>query len=118
MNRLNGWQRIGVVLSALWCLGVVGKTAYESYEAASFNAHITECCEEEKIRPSQKEKNIGDLITWCEAADVCARGTMRPTVPQLLPLLALLFLPIAASWLVVYIAKWASKWVREGFNTK
>jgi len=118
MNQLNGWQRIGIVLSVLWCFGVIAKTAYESNEAASFNAYIAECCEKEKIRLSQKERNTGNLITFCEATNVCTQGTMRPTVPQLLPLLALLFLPIAACWLVVYIARWVAKWVREGFRVK
>lgn len=118
MNRLNGWQRIGVVLSVLWCLGVVGKAGYESYEAASSNTRIAECCEEEKKRPFQMGKKAGESISWCEAADVCARGTIKPIAPQLLPFLALLLLPIAAGWFVILIAILAVKWVRKGFKTK
>ncbi len=121
MNRLNGWQRIGAILSVLWFFGVVGKTGYESYEAASFNKTIAACCEEEKMRPFQTERKFPNRISWCEAVgigDVCAPETAKPIAPQLLPFFALLLLPIAAGWLVVLIALSATKWVREGFKTK
>ncbi len=119
MNRLNGWQRIGAILSVLWCFGVVGKTGYESYEAASFNKTIAGCCEAEKR--FQTERKPGDLgrLSWCEVTGEpgCAQGT-KPIAPQLLPFFALLLLPIAAGWLVVLIAISATKWVREGFKKK
>jgi len=118
MYRLNGWQRIGVVFSALWCFGVVAKACYESYEAVSFNRSIAECCEEEKRRPFKKEKKAGEFITWCELADVCATGIKKPTAPQLLPFLALLLLPVVAGWLVVFLVIAATKWIRAGFKTK
>jgi len=119
MNRLNGWQRIGAILSVLWFFSVVGKTSYESYEAASFNKTIAECCEAEKR--FQTERKPGDLgrLSWCEVTGEpgCAQGT-KPIAPQLLAFFALLLLPIAAGWLVVLIAISATKWVREGFKTK
>ena len=117
MSQLNGWQRIGIVLSVLWFVGVIAKTAYESYEAASFNAYILECCKEERAKSPQTEKSSGRLITHCEAADVCAQGIKRSTTPQSLPLLALLFLPVAAGWAAAYISRWTTKWIRDGFKT-
>jgi hypothetical protein len=118
LGRLNGWQRIGVVLSALWCFGVVAKTCYESFEAASFNAQITECCEEEKKRPFEKKRTAGEWISACELLDVCAKRIKKPIAPQLQPLLTLLFLPVAAGWLVAFLVISTTKWVREGFKTK
>jgi hypothetical protein len=108
--------RDGEFLTSL--LGVIAKTFYESYEAISFNKNIAACCDEEKTRSSLRERKPGDLITWCEAADVCARGTIKPTTPKLPPLLVLLFLPVAAGWVVVYFVVSAIKWVREGFKPK
>jgi uncharacterized membrane protein YhaH (DUF805 family) len=118
MKRLNGWQRVGVVLSALWCLGVVGKTGYDFYTAVSFNAYVEKCCEEDKENVPRKEKKHGDEISWCEAAEVCTRATLRPTLPPVLALIALLFLPIAAGWLIAFLIIWTAKWIREGFQAK
>ncbi len=118
MNRLNGWQRIGAILSVFWCFGVVGKTGYESYETASANAELVECCKEVKKNQIQKEYKVGDYISDCEVLGVCTKIILKPVTPQLLPLLTLLFFPIAGGWLVVLVAISATKWVKEGFKAK
>ena len=46
------------------------------------------------------------------------KGIKKPTAPQLLPFLALLLLPVAAGWLVVFLVIAATKWIRAGFKTK
>lgn len=122
VNRINGWQRIGVVLSALWCLGVVGfatKAYYTYFQNAALEAHNAECRENARKWPSpeDKEEACVKALTWSEAAALEHEGVVGKTpVPPVLPFLALLFLPIAGGWLVVYAAIWATKWVREGLG--
>lgn len=82
MSRLNGWQRIGIALSVLWSVLVVGIviTAYYGY--------------------AQKAAIELGSTQW----------------PPVTPFLALLVVPLAGGWLVVYLAKWATNWIGGGFK--
>ena len=118
MNRLTGWQRIGIVLSILWGLGVLGlaaKAYYEYSQEAAIEASNAECLDNARKAPSaeEKEKACGVLPPRSEAS---AQGrTQRSPVPGFL---ALLLLPIVVSWLLVYVGMWTTRWVRAGFNPK
>lgn len=123
--RLNGWQRIGVVLSVLWCFGAVGSSANDYYKAYSIYSSGTEsaaqraaCIEKAKTgsTPEQSVRECRRLLTWTEVTGLPVPE--RPSFPPVLPILALAFLPIAVGWLLVFIAIWATKWVREGFKTR
>ena len=120
MNRLNGWQRIGVVISVLWCLGVGVKTAFESYKVVSFNASIDQCCREDQERLSKKKVDDGSVFTigLCELRNVCKSETKLPVAPDLSSLLSLLFVPVILGWMAAILTVKSVKWIRTGFNAK
>src|SRR3989338_6981256 len=122
MIRLNGWQRIGVVLSALWCLAVIGFTANGYYKAyANYSHHLesdaysASCSDNARKGPSPEKTMKACPLSETEITD---RQATRPPVPPATPVLALILLPIAGVWLVVYFAMRATKWIREGFKIK
>ena len=89
--RLNGWQRIGIVLSALWVL--VGNVwlhnvllerdeAYQSCLAA-----------------------VRGRLFHCGAPDQIERNTLFIT-----------YVLVPLAWLLVYTIVWTDRWIRRGFQ--
>lgn len=122
MFRLNGWQRIGAVLSALWCLAAIGFTASGYYKAyANYSHHLesdaysASCHDNARKGPSPEEKMKACPLSETE---ITGRQATAPPVPLVTQILALMFLPIAGAWTVVYSAMRAIKWIREGFKIK
>jgi hypothetical protein len=89
--RLNGWQRLGIVLSALWVLvgGLWGR-------------HLTVAPYFDCIKSAP---NI-DTMNFCERYLQDWGSTAM--------LIALVPIPIA--WLLVYIVVWTVRWIRRGFQ--
>lgn len=71
-RRMNGWQRLGVIFSALWALWVVG------------------------------------VVLWAGANNELKSGFATE-------FLAVLVLPFAIAWPLVYLVIFAVRWVRAGF---
>lgn len=125
MNRLNGWQRIGVILSILWCLVAIGLGANDYYKAYSYysyrvqsEASRTACLDKAAKGPTPEMSAKICRRTVTESEFMGLPLPEKPSLPPVLPILALAFLPIAAGWLLVLITIRATKWVREGFKTK
>ena len=117
VKKLNGWQRIGVVLSVAWILSVSGVALFEFYSVS----HPRHCLFVYDAIP------VGTV--WTEKFD--ARG--RPiapweydwesdkTVPKTRKLRVIVFasavvLPLLGGWLLSFSSVRALKWVREGFE--
>lgn len=92
MKRLNGWQRIGVVLSALWCLLVAGL----AYQYTGF------------IDPD----DLPFLHHFSEFLGLPYLGSIHKVVVVALASI----LPIVGGWLLVYGVLWTAKWVVAGFK--
>jgi hypothetical protein len=93
--RLNGWQRIGIVLSVLWVpLGaLLGLMA----AVAPYRVCI---------------RNPLNEMAWC---DLVYRNTF--TIEHLGSAAAFFALmPIPVGWLLTYATIWAVRWVWRGFN--
>ena len=122
MTWLNGWQRLGLVLSGLWALVAIGLSANDYYRAYSSYSHhiesdasIAACREKARSGPNPEQSAKACFVSETE---ITGRQISRPSFPPVLPILALIFLPIAAGWLIAYFAIWATRWVREGFKLK
>jgi hypothetical protein len=93
MKRLNGWQRIGIVLSAFWFL----ITAGFAYQYIGF------------IDPD----NLPFLYHFSEFLGLPYLGFIHKAV-----VIALAgILPIAGGWLLIYGVLGTTRWVAAGFKS-
>src|SRR3989337_3034075 len=115
--HLNGWQRIGVVVSALWSLLVIG-TAVDRYvehlqwteQNVQAETRIKECRTNAMKESDPQKRQTLERRCGLSSAEV---GLAVPK-PQLFEVLALLFLPIVGAWAVTYFLVWITKWVITG----
>ena len=120
MNQLNGWQRVGVVLSILWCVAVGGIAANDYYQAyshysgeATARADFAACKERTRASPGKSTEPCGMTLEMVRGVP-----NIKPTLPPVLPLLAWLLLPVVLGWLLVHLTLRAAQWVRDGFKAK
>jgi len=104
-SRLGGWQRIGIVLSALWILAVA---AYAVFELASGP-------DSAMLLIQMVVSKTGEPIT---VLDGNAYRDLVPVEPKLLVgrLLIALFVPVVTAWVLAYACAWAVRWVIAGFR--
>jgi hypothetical protein len=103
--RLNGWQRIGIVLSLLWGLSV----------SLWFLLHV----------PQPSDPGVASVYLQCISEpnanrDVCqgraewfgkeARSEFRAAWSSII------LAPILALWALIYIVVWTARWIRRGFQ--
>jgi len=122
MNRLGGWQRLGIVVSVLWCFAAIGFAANDYYKAYSYYLYLVEseatsvaCREKARTMPSPEKSARACFLSESE---ITGHPIDRPPMPSVLPILALIFFPIAAGWVVIYLLVRVARWVREGFKSK
>jgi hypothetical protein len=92
MKRFNGWQRIGVVFSVLWCLLI----AILAYQYTGF------------IDPWDRPI----LDHFSEFLGLPYLGPLHKLVVVILAGA----LPIAGGWLIIYGVLWTVKWVMVWFK--
>ncbi len=107
MTLLSGWQRVGIVISALWLLGVGGIATYEMIKAAPFGSFIFVEFVLDDSRPVTTGKKA-DGTTY----------TIRPVLSSLdySRLAKVGLIPVFVGWLVVYVIVWTTKWIAKGFR--
>src|SRR5438093_7248224 len=113
--RLNGWQRIGVVLSALWAV-VVCSVAFISYTDATpysqsrfvvwYNAK-----DGKELKAKSHDANWVELLQEAQR-----RGLVEPTKSLNIDVFfMMLFVPLLIGWLVSYLSVWTVRWIVRGF---
>jgi hypothetical protein len=104
--RLNGWQRIGLVLSVLWALGAGIHERNKQANAANelFQSQYRMCLEQ-----ADPVKNCNDTVSLQAAMDATAYW---PNVAFYA------FGPVIAGWFVVLITIRTFRWVSDGFSKK
>jgi hypothetical protein len=136
-QRLNGWQRIGIVLSVCWIAFILLVVARGLMEVKDFDEDLTGPC---------PNLSIGAFLQWNDAQDGgrlsirqdeetsvgCSelaeraavfkearnRGIIEPVKAVQWPkVLLAMVLPIAASWLIAYVIYWTYRWIRAGFKS-
>jgi hypothetical protein len=117
--QLNGWQRIGVVLSVLWAISGAfwgynigyheGGDAKQEHEEcrATVNARLAGTA---RVTMNDWAKDIGrcDSVFRKQNEDATQTGSLYAA------LLALL--PIPFAWIAVYKSIALLRWIREGFQ--
>lgn len=121
IKKLNGWQRIGVVLSIVWVLygaywgneyglrqgdwtDFVYESCMDSAQAKAADAHYSQPAQEEHARESaaceqSRERDWSASIQYhFQYAAICA------------------FVPIPLAWGIVYGLIAVVRWIRNGFK--
>ena len=89
--RLNGWQQVGIVLSALWVL--IGNIWLHHVLLERDEAYRS-CLAAVKGR-----------LFHCEVPDQIERDTLFFT-----------YVLVPLAWLLVYIVVWTTRWIRRGLR--
>lgn len=110
MQRLNMWQRLGIVLSVLWILVAVPATYFlKAEEASDFaGAHYSYCIQ-----------HRGDIETpqrSCEGAFLTNYGIIMEYVWLEAAFYAVI--PILLGWLLAYVGLRTFRWVLAGQEIK
>ena len=132
LTRLNGWQRIGIVISALW-LGLVTllgiSSAFHTGPFGPKNEAVFETVVTEAVcsKPAPPLAEGQKKFTF-EEAQGCATGALIPASEKrvlITPaghefyfgrLLAALIIPVLFFWLFSYSCVAVFKWVAKGFR--
>ena len=103
--RLNGWQRIGVILSLIWAILVCG---YAGYEYAQRGAKTQVFIEVTPDKASLVDKR-GSVVDFFE---------LRSGGPSLLwgRLLVGVVVPMLVAWIIAYLCVFTVRWVIGGFK--
>jgi hypothetical protein len=117
--RINGWQRLGILISVAWLLATswayfdelwnnpsamttyLPDSSYELYEWVSDLDFTQKAHEDHKLQG--KDFAYGFIF-------------LKPTF-SISGFLTFSLSPILASWLVVYLVIYTSRWVKRGFQT-
>jgi|SRR5438034_5875633 len=106
MERLSGWQRLAIVLSVLWFLGVfLGLSIYQhsrNWDYASFSYRM---CLTREMR-SGEEKGCEEKF----------RKDVERSSVEWLPIFLLAALPIPVLWLLGWLVFEIVKWITRGFK--
>jgi hypothetical protein len=116
MKPLNGWKRIGIILSVLWVVGggllvrgVVKDVEYHWQE--SMVAQLSAADQAAVLARDLSKVSDGGLdvmyAAYAAATSVDSRINSRTAIWTFGPLLLV--------WLLVYVVIWLTRWVRAGF---
>jgi len=138
---MNGWQRIGVVVSALWCFAVIGYAGYEAHQlkmsllkrydtvpAGSWNRSMDMYIIEIE-KTAIDTASLYDLLQKHQSStseqDRALLQQQMATISRdeyyisLTSLFIYIFLgPIAALWLLAYASLTLWKWIAAGFSAR
>ena len=129
--KLNGWQRIGVVVSVLWAIGA-GIAEWRSIVDHSydyFSKSSVWCGMEASSAKNTAEILSRDIVAALEAEknafSNCTRRALETSAEMrefngkaALSILAVSFLPIVFGWLLAFFGIKIFRWVRAGFSTE
>jgi hypothetical protein len=111
MRRLNGWVRLGLVLSAVWILVVSVVAGYELVNPKFGGSKSVFAYTD--IPVGTKWNCEGDPWDHNWENDPSVK---KVTVIRSQKLLAYLFIPVSGVWLLAVGFIFAVRWVRAGFN--
>lgn len=108
MNRINGWQRIGIVLSVAWVLSVGGYGAFEHVKGGETYYFVDTV----KVNLPQAK----DLVGHGPFSDEEVFGYRIERHFKFDRLIAAMLVPVALFWVLAYICVYVARWIMAGFR--
>lgn len=110
MGKMNGWQRIGVILSVLWILyGAIHTRNQQVESAVSFQASQLRLCVNGAVE--MKAACFEDAsINYAEALAINSDRAME------IALVA--FMPVLLGWIALWVVCRLYGWVVQGFKNQ
>ena len=106
MKKLNGWQRIGVILSILWVLGAAMHERNGQVDSAVQMAQW-----------DREDCNKSLVIVECvKSLDDKFHGYLSLNSNRLLNIVAIALMPVLLCWLFAWLAIVVYRWIRVGFQ--
>jgi hypothetical protein len=107
--RLSGWQRIGIVASALWAIGAGLVTRLNDARGANLSYRVAyDTCREREKAQQHNDFSVCHEEGW-KAYQLSLADSWEDVA-----IVALV--PIPFGWLLAYIVVGVWRWVRRGFN--
>lgn len=117
--KLGGWQRIGILLSMLWLIGVLCYAGIEYFQMKSYQKqYLMSPIPKEGFTPLPPEKFFSRLSGkefFVEAGIIKDKPT-RDIMVNKWTLISSVILPIVLLWGVPIIINSLFRWVRNGFK--
>ena len=109
-KRLNGWQRIGVVLSVIWLIGG-GMLTYQIVLGAGGTCTVDHTTLSEADQLALNARDYQKMIT-------AGLLTVRRACDEEIYFRSLVYtvIPLVVAWLLVYGLVWLVRWVAAGFK--
>jgi len=114
MKRLNGWQRIGVILSVLWIVGGGFVTHAIVDDSLRHDADLQWKLVEGLSPRDQVALKAGDFKKVSTDGLVALKHSMDQEVNTWTIVWTLA--PLIATWALFYVIVWLTQWVRDGFR--
>ena len=114
--RINGWQRLSIVISVAWLLATCGAYFYELKNHPSELATYLPHSAYEWVEDSERTK-IEHEKASAEGIDFSHRFVFLKPTFSASGFLLLVLCPIVVGWLTVYLFLYTYGWVKRGFET-
>ena len=113
---MSGWQRIGVVISVLW---LVGLPVYLQFDAnRRIYNHVLDCTTARGLVAASAGATLAQIRQLCLGVygPSVSYGDLARTFRDDVVMLGLLLVPIVLFWIVGWIVLGTVRWVRRGFT--
>src|SRR6266446_7650316 len=113
--RLNGWQRIGLVLSIAWVLagGFWGNKIALDEAGARISSQLDHCVAQNKLRYG--EYGPYDQV-WTPCWNEFRANFMRNAEGHWVGAALFALVPLPIAWLLAYALLYLVRWIRAGFK--
>lgn len=118
---LNGWHRLGIILSFFWIVGVILVTALQFYSVRSnlTNPYPEDQQFKDLCFVGYYDTQLKEILPAKTVSRVLRRNpflsaSFEPRIKVLTVILVILA-PVLGGWLFIYSMIFATTWVRRGF---
>jgi hypothetical protein len=102
--KINGWQRIGILVSVIWMVGAYFYTMDRvQTDDIQMAANVDEAC----IAAKQQEQKVCDNEMYAEVIRALPREREEAAIVALVP--------VPLSWSFVYLTLFLLRWIKRGF---